>query len=335
MKIEVLKQNNLHQRPILLQFKYVDPSGCYPWDEDGWVYDPKIGAWVKSYGNGSNAGNTSTFSAIAAYGSSSTGSDVSEDYKVEKSKGAQIYEAAKYSGVALASTENITKNALKLTVKNIPPDVIKYLSVLKYVGWGYTAFEGYDAFYKFYKSNKSGDDYARGIVDIGIMGIGFVPWVGPVASTFLSEYKEAGICNEFYNWAEKQYPNQRQLNMNTPIIEHLILVLGINTFFIFIFNRTLLVKKHSFKILFVIDVLLMIIAYLFPNEKSLIPFKGAAIQLILYRVEHYFFVKLYSREPQNTLWTFSWEKGLWKDVIFNYLAFVSLGFAAMLAMDIL
>lgn len=121
--------------------------------------------------------------------------------------------------------------------------------------------------------------------------------------------------------------------MNTPIIEYILVVLGINTFMLFIFNRTLLVQKQSFKILLVIDVLLMLIAYLFPGEKSLDPLKGALVQLLLYRVEHYIFIKLNNREPENTLWIFYWKKGLWKDVIFNYLVFVSLMLSCAIAID--
>lgn len=121
--------------------------------------------------------------------------------------------------------------------------------------------------------------------------------------------------------------------MYTPIIGYLLVFLGINTFVIFIFHREWLLQKQSFKILFVIDVFLMIIAYLFPGDNFVSTFKGALIQLLLYRLVHYVFVEITKREPKNTFWAFYWEKGLWKDVIFNFITCFSLLLACMLAID--
>lgn len=112
--------------------------------------------------------------------------------------------------------------------------------------------------------------------------------------------------------------------MNYPITDYILVFLGMNTFLLFILNRELLNQKRSFRILLSIDIILLFVYYLIPDVKSVFTFKGSLIQLLLYRFEHYAFVKVNRREPQNTFWTFSWKKGLWKDILFNFLFIVSL-----------
>lgn len=102
----------------------------------------------------------------------------------------------------------------------------------------------------------------------------------------------------------------------------IIILIGMFGLAIFMFNRELFINPKTFKVILIISLIMLALAYILPlfdtfKNTPINVFKSPIIALLLYRVSRGLFKKAFNREPKNTFWMMHWEKGIWQDTIFN------------------
>lgn len=105
-----------------------------------------------------------------------------------------------------------------------------------------------------------------------------------------------------------------------------VVAIGIFGMLIFMFNRELLIKPETFRIILISSLITLVLAYILPQfdafqNTPVNVFKLPIITLLFYRIARGLFKKAFNREPKDTFWMMHREKGIWQDTVFNVLFF--------------
>lgn len=111
-------------------------------------------------------------------------------------------------------------------------------------------------------------------------------------------------------------------------VNFIFILLGMNTLIIFLFKREWLLNKKTLISLFLINLLLFVLGYIFQysligNPKFVVSLKMPLISQLIFVFMNYIFYKIYNRNPVDTFWTM--DRKLMKDGIFNFMFWVLAG----------
>jgi hypothetical protein len=104
------------------------------------------------------------------------------------------------------------------------------------------------------------------------------------------------------------------------------IALGLNTLAVFLYKREWLLKKKPFTILLAVNILLLILGYIFQynligNPNMVVALKMPLLSQLIFISLVTIFRKVYNRDPVNTFWTM--DISLMKDGIFNFTFWVT------------
>ncbi len=104
------------------------------------------------------------------------------------------------------------------------------------------------------------------------------------------------------------------------------IALGLNTLAVFLYKREWLLKKKPFTILLAINILLLILGYIFQynligNPNMVVALKMPLLSQLIFISLVTIFRKVYNRDPVDTFWTM--DISLMKDGIFNFTFWVT------------
>ncbi len=112
------------------------------------------------------------------------------------------------------------------------------------------------------------------------------------------------------------------MDNNLIPIDFLFIIIGMTTIIVFSFKREWLLNQKFSLILMCINLLLLILGYVFEynsigNPKMVVAIKMPILSQLIFIVLVYIFRKIYNRNPVDTFW--SMDLSLMKDGIFNFL----------------
>jgi len=104
------------------------------------------------------------------------------------------------------------------------------------------------------------------------------------------------------------------------------IALGLNTLAVFLYKREWLLKKKPFTILLAVNILLLILGYIFQynligNPNMVVALKMPLLSQLIFISLVTIFRKAYNRDPVDTFWTM--DISLMKDGIFNFTFWVT------------
>lgn len=104
------------------------------------------------------------------------------------------------------------------------------------------------------------------------------------------------------------------------------IALGLNTLAVFLYKREWLLKKKPYTILLAINILLLILGYIFQynligNPNMVVALKIPLLSQLIFISLVTIFRKVYNRDPVDTFWTM--DISLMKDGIFNFTFWVT------------
>lgn len=105
----------------------------------------------------------------------------------------------------------------------------------------------------------------------------------------------------------------------------LLLLIGLNPMYIFLFRRELLIEKKSFLILTVINIALFISSYILEfilttNVEYIAALRMPVLSLGVFKILSLIYFRLYNTSPLDTFW--SMDARLFKDGVFNLLFWI-------------
>lgn len=120
-------------------------------------------------------------------------------------------------------------------------------------------------------------------------------------------------------------------------LKFIIILIGIYPVFVFLLKREWFIQKNIFINMILLNAILFFSSFVIPesilDKFSLAILRFPIIYLVLYRLMHFIYVKLFNAEPINTM--FSMKRGIWKDAVFNIIFWLLSGMLLMLSFYIL